>query len=51
MVGRGDSLSGIAMRHGVGLDRLRAANNLRGDTVRVGDRLTIPPPALASTPE
>jgi N-acetylmuramoyl-L-alanine amidase len=51
VVGRGDSLSAIAQRHGVGLDRLRAANRLRGDTVRVGEKLTIPPPTLAGTPE
>jgi N-acetylmuramoyl-L-alanine amidase len=51
VVGRGDSLSGIAARHGVGLERLRAANNLRGDTVRVGEKLTIPAPTLAGTPE
>lgn len=42
VVGRGDTLSGIAQRHGVSLSTLRAANNLRGDIVHVGDRLRIP---------
>lgn len=42
VVGRGDTLSGIAQRHGVPLARLRAANKLSGDIVHVGDRLRIP---------
>ena len=51
VVGRGETLSGIAARHGVGLERLRAANRLRGDTVRIGEKLTIPAPMVAGTPE
>lgn len=44
VVSRGDTLSAIAARHNVTLAQLRSANNLRGDVVRVGDRLTIPAP-------
>jgi N-acetylmuramoyl-L-alanine amidase len=44
IVARGETLSAIAVRHGVPLSRLRSANagRLRGDVVRVGDRLQIP---------
>ena len=51
---RGDSLFGIARKHGVTLQELRAANGLREDYVlKAGDRLKIPrrgeaPPALAA---
>ena len=51
VVGRGETLSLIAQRHGVGVDRLRQANRLRGDRVRVGERLTIPAAIMAGTPE
>lgn len=53
VVARGDSLSMIAQRHNVSLSQLRAANNLRGDTIQVGQRLTIPgggPMTIASAP-
>lgn len=53
VVVRGDSLSMIAQRHNVGLTQLRAANNLRGDTIQVGQRLSIPgggPMTIASAP-
>jgi N-acetylmuramoyl-L-alanine amidase len=43
VVSRGETLSLIANRHGISLSSLRAANSLRGDVVRVGDRLRIPP--------
>jgi murein DD-endopeptidase MepM/ murein hydrolase activator NlpD len=52
-VARGDSLFGIARKHGVTLQELRAANGLREDYVlKAGDRLKIPqrggaPPVLA----
>jgi murein DD-endopeptidase MepM/ murein hydrolase activator NlpD len=40
---RGDSLFGIARKHGVALQELRAANGLREDYVlKAGDRLKIP---------
>jgi N-acetylmuramoyl-L-alanine amidase len=42
VVGRGDTLSLIANRHGISVASLRAANSLRSDMVRVGDRLKIP---------
>jgi N-acetylmuramoyl-L-alanine amidase len=42
VVARGETLSLIAARHGVPLSSLRAANELRGDMVRAGDRLRIP---------
>lgn len=42
VVSRGDTLSGIAARHGVSLSSLRAANTLAGETVRVGEVLSIP---------
>ena len=51
VVGRGETLSLIAQRHGVGVDTLRRANNLRDDRVRVGERLTIPATIMASNPE
>lgn len=44
VVVRGETLSGIAMRHGISLSALREANRLSGDGgVRVGDVLDIPP--------
>lgn len=42
VVGRGDSLSMIAQRHGVRTADLRAANNIRGDVIHVGQELVIP---------
>jgi N-acetylmuramoyl-L-alanine amidase len=53
IVSRGDSLSMIAQRHNVGLAQLRAANNLRGDTIRIGQRIVIPgggPMSIAIAP-
>ncbi|MFT3806612.1 N-acetylmuramoyl-L-alanine amidase [Arenimonas sp.] len=42
VVGNGETLSLIAAQHGVALDSLRQANGLKGDSLRVGERLTIP---------
>ena len=42
VVVRGDSLSMIAQRHNVSLAQLRTTNNLRNDTIHVGQRLVIP---------
>ena len=39
---RGDTLSGIARQYSVSMDRLREANNLRGNQIRVGQVLQIP---------
>ena len=50
VVGRGETLSMIAARHGVALESLRAANNKRDDSVRVGEHLRIPAPVLALSP-
>jgi N-acetylmuramoyl-L-alanine amidase len=41
-IARGDTLSGIASRYGVSTNRLRAANGLRGDIIKVGQTLVIP---------
>ncbi len=38
----GDTLSHIAVRHGTTVRALREANELTTDTIRVGDRLTVP---------
>lgn len=40
-VRRGDVLGSIAMRHNVRVNDLRQWNNLRGNTIRVGQRLNI----------
>lgn len=49
VVGRGETLSLIAARHGVPVDSLREANRKRNDSLRVGERLTIP--LFAGAPE
>ena len=52
VVSRGETLSLIAQRHGVPMNSIRSANKLQGDTVKVGERLTIPlGGALAALPE
>ncbi|MCD1585398.1 N-acetylmuramoyl-L-alanine amidase [Vreelandella titanicae] len=38
----GDTLSAIAVRHGVPVNQLRQANDLNGDVIRVGQVLQIP---------
>ena len=43
VIERGDTLSEIAARYDVRLKRLRAANGLKSDLVRVGQVLRIPP--------
>lgn len=53
VVSRGDTLSGIAARTGTSVAQLRAANNLRGDLINIGQRLQVPgsgSTAAASTP-
>ncbi len=44
IIGRGETLSGIAERYRVNLQTLRQANGLRGDSIRVGQVLAIPLP-------
>ncbi len=41
-VQRGDTLSGIANRHGITVNRLRALNNMNGDIIQVGEVLRVP---------
>lgn len=42
VVHRGETLSGIARRYDVSTERLRSANDLSGDRIDVGAKLTIP---------
>lgn len=49
VVSRGETLSLIAARHGVGVASIREANRRQGDSVRVGESLTIP--LVASAPK
>ena len=49
VVSRGETLSLIAARHGVGVQSIREANRRQGDAVQVGESLTIP--LLASMPK
>jgi LysM repeat protein len=42
IVSRGDTLSRIASRTGVPIAQLRAANGLRGDLIKVGQKLRVP---------
>jgi LysM repeat protein len=42
VVRRGENLWMISKRYGVTIDELRAANRMRGDQVRIGQKLSIP---------
>jgi len=42
VIGRGDTLSGIARQYQVSLEQLRSRNNLQSDSLKVGDVLHIP---------
>jgi len=42
IVGKGDTLSSIARKNRVSLAALRAANSLRNDSIRIGQKLAIP---------
>ena len=44
----GDTLSELAQEYGVSAAQLRAANNIRGNLIRVGQRLRIPGPGASS---
>jgi LysM repeat protein len=44
VVEQGETLWSIARRYGVEMERIRAANQLQGDQVRLGQRLVIPDP-------
>lgn len=41
-VKRGDTLSAIARQHGVSIKEIQAANGLRGDLIKIGQKLRIP---------
>lgn len=43
----GDNLYKIATRHGITVDALKKANNLKSDDIKAGQTLTIPPKAPA----
>jgi len=45
----GDNLSKIAMKYGCTVDQLKAANNLRSDNIRVGQKLIIPAVSTSKT--
>ncbi|MGV8843112.1 MAG: N-acetylmuramoyl-L-alanine amidase [Pseudomonas sp.] len=49
-VRKGESLTLIAQRYQVGLGALRSANNLKGDSIKVGQTLNIPATILAAQP-
>ena len=44
LVKKGDTLSGIARSHALSVDRLRKLNGLVGDTITLGQRLTVAEP-------
>lgn len=48
-VRNGDTLGEIALRHGVSTAELRSANQLTGDLIRVGQKLTIPSQSASTT--
>lgn len=48
-VRRGETLSAIARRYGVGLQSLRAANSINGSTIHPGDSLVIPTAGASAT--
>lgn len=50
VVKKGDTLSSIAKKYGVGVVDLRARNGLKGDTILVGQKLTVPPSSGAGVP-
>jgi LysM repeat protein len=45
-VRQGETLSHIAQQYKVSVDAIRQANNIKGDLIRVGQKLTIPVPAV-----
>ncbi len=49
-VARGQTLSGIAARHGVSVAAIQSANGMRGTFLRAGQTLTIPVPGGSDDP-
>lgn len=41
-IARGENLGRIAAKYGVTVEQLRKANNIKGDNIKAGDKLTIP---------
>lgn len=50
VVKAGESISLLSQRYQVSVAELRRANSLKGDTIRVGQKLTIPARTLAAQP-
>jgi N-acetylmuramoyl-L-alanine amidase len=50
VVSSGESLALIAQRYQISLSALRSANSLKGDVIKVGQRIQIPATALAAQP-
>ena len=50
VVSSGESLALIAQRYQISLAALRSANGLRGDVIKVGQKLQVPATALAAQP-
>jgi len=48
VVSSGESLALIAQRYDIALSALRGANDLKSDTIKVGQTLQIPATTLAS---
>ena len=40
----GDSLYKLAKKYGVGVDDIRAANSLKNDDIKIGQKIKIPAP-------
>jgi membrane-bound lytic murein transglycosylase D len=51
VVRRGDTLSTLARRHGTSIAALREANGLRGDFLRIGQRLQLPSSQAVIAPD
>jgi len=47
-VRRGETLGSIARRHDISIQAVRDANSIRGDLIRPGDVLLVPPSAMAA---
>ena len=48
-VRKGDTLSHIARRHKTTVTAIKRANNLTGDLIRIGQKITLPNPGASST--
>ncbi len=44
VVKRGDTLSGIAKRHGTSVSKIKRLNNLKTDLIKIGQKLALPNP-------